>query len=659
MALDPVLIANRGEIACRIIRTARELGLRTIAVYSEADAGAPHVRLADDAVLLGPGPANESYLSADKVLEAARKSGARAIHPGYGFLSENAAFARSVENAGLVFVGPSSSAIEKMGNKAEARQLMIKAGVPCVPGYQGDDQSPEVLTARALEIGLPVMVKAAAGGGGRGIRLVDHADHLSGAIDMARAEALNAFGSDELIIEKAISAPRHVEIQVFADAHGNIVHLGERDCSVQRRHQKVLEEAPCPIMTPGLRDRMGKAATEAARAVNYCGAGTVEFLLDSSGEFYFLEMNTRLQVEHPVTELVTGLDLVALQLAVADGAALPFTQEDVHLTGHAIEVRLYAEDPARDFLPVSGTIDLWQPAGGPGIRIDAGVETGQQVSPFYDAMLAKIIAYGDTRDVALSRLRKAVRESVLLGLQTNSAFLADVLDIPEFAAGQATTSILGQTYPDGYSEAEPTAQELALAAALLGRQDQERAFEAAGYVSRGQLGWASVPVWPSEITLSHDGNGYLLHLLCTGDTWQITVDGQSISVQLADLENGRVRARINGQSLDCTPCLAGDRVALAVGARRLDLVRQVPGTRGLDRTAGGRITAPMPGILQSVSFSAGQSIAKGDTLAVVEAMKMQHPLTAPFAGRVRSVLAEAGQQLSAGELLMEIEEEPG
>ena len=402
-----ILIANRGEIACRVIRTARALGYRTIAVYSEADAGAPHTQLADEAVCIGPAPVGESYLVAEKILNAAKQSGAEAVHPGYGFLSENAGFARACEDAGLVFIGPTPDAIDLMGNKAEAKRRMIVAGVPCVPGYEGKDQSDEVLLAEADKIGFPVMIKAAAGGGGRGMRLVHAKGDLAGAIRLARSEAENAFGSGELILEKAIIRPRHVEVQVFADTQGNTIYLGERDCSVQRRHQKVVEEAPCPVMTPDLRARMGAAAVEAARSISYRGAGTVEFLLDAKGAFYFLEMNTRLQVEHPVTEEITGLDLVALQIQVAQGEPLGITQDGVRLNGHAIEVRLYAEDPAQGFLPATGPVDLWLPGSGAGIRVDSGIRSGQDISPFYDPMLAKIIAHGETREIARRRLIEA------------------------------------------------------------------------------------------------------------------------------------------------------------------------------------------------------------------------------------------------------------
>ncbi|MFW8635594.1 acetyl-CoA carboxylase biotin carboxylase subunit [Cribrihabitans pelagius] len=655
MPLSSVLIANRGEIACRVIRTAKAQGLRAIAVYSEADAGAPHVQLADEAVLIGPGPAAKSYRCAKRVLEAARATGAEAIHPGYGFLSENAAFARAVEAAGLVFVGPPADAIAAMGNKAEAKRLMIAAGVPCVPGCEGADQSDAGLADRAREIGLPVMIKAAAGGGGRGMRLVARGAQLADAIAEARAEAETAFGSGELILEKALTAPRHVEVQVFADAHGNVIHLGERDCSVQRRHQKVVEEAPCPVMTPELRARMGQAAVDAARAAGYRGAGTVEFLLDAGGAFYFLEMNTRLQVEHPVTEMITGLDLVALQLAVAGGAPLPLRQEDVRFDGHAIEVRLYAEDPAQDYLPSTGRIGVWQPAGGPGVRVDAGIAAGQEVPPFYDPMLAKIIAHGGTREVARARALRAVRETVLLGVKTNSAFLADVLDLPGFVAGAATTALLDQAYPEGWAEAALSPADLALAAAVLGQRDQQRAFAAAGYLSRGLLGWASAPMPPAGTALIHEGREHVLQMRCIGDVWEVNVEGDTLRVELTGRDGNRVRAKVGGATVDCTVWLDGERAELALGARRLSFQRKQPGAQE-DAGAGGRITAPMPGLVQQVLVREGQTVSRGGTLAVLEAMKMQHQLTAPFDGTVTGVRARAGQQAAAGEVLIEIEE---
>jgi geranyl-CoA carboxylase alpha subunit len=413
---DSILVANRGEIAVRVIRSAQQQGYRTIAVYSEADEQAPHVALADEAVLIGPAPVKDSYLDAARILQAARKTGAQAIHPGYGFLSENAEFSRACEEAGVVFIGPAPEAIEIMGNKAASKRRMLEADVPCIPGYQSEDQSDEILLAAAKDIGVPIMVKAAAGGGGRGMRLVTDLAELPVALSSARSEAENAFGSGDLILEKAVMQPRHVEIQIFGDSHGNVIHLGERDCSVQRRHQKVVEEAPCPVMTPELREAMGKSAVNAARSINYVGAGTVEFLLDAQSNFYFLEMNTRLQVEHPVTEMVTGQDLVAMQFHVAQGYALPLVQSEVCLNGHAIEVRLYAEDTRNDFLPATGTAHVWSPPVGEGIRVDHGLRQGQEISPFYDPMIAKIIAWGEDRNIARRRLVRALQTTCLSGV---------------------------------------------------------------------------------------------------------------------------------------------------------------------------------------------------------------------------------------------------
>jgi geranyl-CoA carboxylase alpha subunit len=446
MKLGKILVANRGEIAWRIMRTAKAMGYRTVAVFSDADRQAPHVAFADETAHIGPSPVGESYLSIERILEAARRSGADAVHPGYGFLSENEAFAAACEKANLVFIGPPPAAIAAMGNKAAAKRRMIEAGVPCVPGYLGADQSDANLETQARKIGLPVMVKAAAGGGGRGMRLVERDADLLDAIRTARTEAESAFGSGELILEKAVVDARHVEIQVFADSHGNVIHLGERDCSVQRRHQKVIEEAPSPAVGPDLRRRMGAAAVAAARAIAYRGAGTVEFLLGADGAFYFLEMNTRLQVEHPVTEMITGQDLVAWQLEVAAGNKLPLTQEQVTFSGHAIEVRLYAEDAYAGFLPQTGRIAVWRPATGPGIRVDHGMKDGLVISPYYDSMIAKVIAHGATREGARARLVQALRETVALGSTTNRHFLIRLLDHPEFAAGEATTAFIGSEY---------------------------------------------------------------------------------------------------------------------------------------------------------------------------------------------------------------------
>ena len=654
VAISSILIANRGEIACRIIRTARGLGLRTIAVYSEADRGAPHAVMADEAVMIGPAPVGESYLRSDRIIEAAQATRADAIHPGYGFLSENEAFAEAVDNAGLVFIGPPAKAIYLMGNKAEAKRRMLAAGVPCVPGYEGDDQDDLAFAEAAQDIGYPVMVKAAAGGGGRGMRLVDEAGELADALGLARSEAASAFGSDELILEKAVLRPRHVEIQVFADKHGNFIHLGERDCSVQRRHQKVIEEAPCPVMTEDLRAAMGSAAVDAAKAVDYRGAGTVEFLLDAAGDFFFLEMNTRLQVEHPVTEMITGLDLVAMQIAVAQGEELPLRQDDLKLNGHAIEARLYAEDPSRDYLPATGRIDLWRPAAGEGVRVDAGVATGVEVSPYYDPMLAKVIAWGETRDVARTRLVRALKESALLGPTTNSSFLVDVLQRDAFVHGEATTAFLDEFYTGGFVADEPDGADVALAAALLLDDDRNAAFAAAGYVSATQLGWSSAPLSPIPLHLTTDRGVFDIGAECLGAVWSVTVGDDLFAVALGQRTDHAVRARINGRTIDAVAAISGSDIGLAVSGKCFRFHRARPGMEDDAAGSSGRVVAPMPGLVVDILVKKGQKVARGDALAVLEAMKMQHQIAAPIDGVVTGIDASKGDQLASGDLMIDI-----
>lgn len=650
MRFDTLLVANRGEIACRVLRSARAQGLRTVAIYSDADAGAPHVAMADDAVRIGPGPVSESYLNAEAVLNAARMSGAGAIHPGYGFLSENADFARAVAEAGLVFVGPSPDAIEQMGDKARAKILMREAGVPVVPGVESEEQSDAHLCATADEIGFPVMVKASAGGGGRGMRLVHDAAALPDALGLARSEALGAFGSDHLILEKAILAPRHVEVQVFGDTQGNIVHLFERDCSLQRRHQKVIEEAPCPALTPELRAEMGAAAVAAAKSVGYVGAGTVEFLLDTSGGFYFLEMNTRLQVEHPVTEAITGHDLVAVQLSVAQGAALPFTQQDLTLHGHAIEARLYAEDPANGFLPATGDITLWQPAGGEGVRIDAGIVQGQEVSPFYDPMLAKIIAHGPTREIARQRLIQALRDSALAGVANNRAFLITLLENDDFVQGEATTSTLSQAFPEGLTKEPPRAQDLALGAALILKAETDQALAQSPMSDESLIGLGAYTV-PLELS-----QGDVVHHLRAApepNGWKIDSADWSHSVEFDPSGALRIDGRRVRFAHAFSPCGALD---LDIQARSLSLKRHRPWLDIGAQAGSGQIKAPMPGQVISVNVTVGETVEAGQVLAVIEAMKMQHQIRATVAGIISEVGVTPGDQISTGALLILIEE---
>ncbi len=659
MRFNSILVANRGEIAVRVMRTAKSLGYRVIAIYSEADSEAPHVKMADEAVCVGAAPVGESYLDPQKVLKAAADTGAQAIHPGYGFLSENADFARACEQAGLVFIGPRPDAVDLMGNKAEAKRRMIAANVPCVPGYEGEDQADDAFIAASKDIGFPVMVKAAAGGGGRGMRLVHDAAELPDAIRLARSEAENAFGSGELILEKAIIQPRHVEIQVFADEAGNTIHLGERDCSVQRRHQKVIEEAPCPVMTPKLRMRMGAAAVEAAQTIKYRGAGTVEFLLGADAEFYFLEMNTRLQVEHPVTELVTGLDLVALQIKVAQGEDLGLSQDDVALTGHAIEVRLYAEDVAEDFLPSTGHIDLWDPAAGEGVRIDAGIATGLEVSPFYDPMIAKVMAHGPNRDVARQRVIEALRNTGIFGPQTNRDFLIDALSQPAFAAGEATTAFIGETYSaDDLARQAPSTQMVAAAAVLLYHSEQHAAHKAAISVDEELLNWGSTGRLSTLYRFNFDDNAIDARVVAgDGKSWTVEMDAGSITVSLVSWNTHRACLTIDGATCVVVFDLTRPGTIHLSMADTSATLANVLATAGMadDAAGGGRVLAPMHGLILEVHVREGQTVKKGDRLAVLEAMKMQHQILAEVDGTITAVACAAGDQVPADELLVEIE----
>jgi geranyl-CoA carboxylase alpha subunit len=654
-----ILVANRGEIACRVIRTAKAQGYRTVAVYSDADAQAPHVRLADEAVHIGPSAVNESYLVIDKIIAAAASSGAEAVHPGYGFLSENAAFARACAAAGLVFIGPSAEAIHLMGNKAEAKRRMIAAGVPCVPGYEGEDQSDATLLREGGNIELPLMVKAAAGGGGRGMRLVHRGDDLANAIKLARAEATAAFGNGELILEKAIVRPRHVEVQVFGDSHGNVVHLGERDCSVQRRHQKVVEEAPCPVMTAALREAMGAAAVAAANSIDYCGAGTVEFLLDESGKFYFLEMNTRLQVEHPVTELITGLDLVALQLQVAQGEPLGFSQQDVSLRGHAIEVRLYTEDPTQDFLPTSGPVDLWSPPAGTGIRVDSGIASGQLISPYYDPMVAKIIASGPTREIARLRLIEALKETVLFGTRHNRDFLVACLQKDTFAAGEATTAFIAEEFGQAaITDVAPTFADSAVAAVLELALQYDALYAQSVLVAPQLRDWASASPLLSRKRYQHGETVHDLAVMPLGKRRYQVFDGSNaVVVDLLSMADSVAHVAVDEAQHSARYHLPEvGRLYLSIDGRAAqyrDLVR----LDGAQDTSGGsgRIIAPMHGLLLEVRVAAGDVVEAGQTLAVLEAMKMHYEIVADAAGEVLEVMAVAGKQVAADDLLITVD----
>lgn len=655
---DSILVANRGEIAVRVIRSAQQQGYRAIAVYSEADAQAPHVKMADEAVLIGAAPVKESYLDASKILDAARRTGAQAIHPGYGFLSENADFSQACEDAGIVFIGPTPLAIEIMGNKAASKRRMLEAGVPCIPGYQAQDQADETLISAARDIGIPIMVKAAAGGGGRGMRLVESMDDLPVALASARSEAENAFGSGELILEKAVIQPRHVEIQVFGDSHGNVIHLGERDCSVQRRHQKVVEEAPCHVMTPQLREAMGQAAVNAARSINYVGAGTVEFLLDAEGNFYFLEMNTRLQVEHPVTEMITGQDLVAMQFHVAQGYELPIAQAEVTLTGHAIEVRLYAEDTSNDFLPATGTAHVWCPPMGEGIRVDHGLLQGQEISPFYDPMVAKIIAWGEDRDIARRRLIRALKNTSLFGLASNREFLINVLGKDDFANGEATTAFIAENYTqDSLKAPQASSQHMALGACLLYRDALLHSSESALATVRGMDGFSGTRQLRSHYRFEQEA--------CVTDVlvkevspacYLVSVAGEELSVEWQEQTDSTVRVSLDDVQLTAHYALPerGD-VVVQLRGTAASLTNELAFTRG-DEAAGGSgaIIAPMHGNLMEVFVSVGDKVEIGQDVAVMEAMKMEHRLSAQVAGKVIAVYAAVGEQVASGAIVIEI-----
>jgi geranyl-CoA carboxylase alpha subunit len=641
---DSVLIANRGEIAVRVIRTARDLGYRTIAVYSDADADAPHVELADEAVRLGPSEASKSYLNVEAILAAAQRTAAGAIHPGYGFLSENADFAERCAQAGLVFIGPPPAAIRVMGDKVKAKLAMIEAGVPTAAGYLGSDQSDERLRSEAEEMGVPLLVKAVAGGGGRGMRKVTDLAELPEALAGARSEALNAFGNGDLFLERLVTGARHVEVQVFADEHGDVVHLAERECSVQRRHQKIVEEAPSPVVHWDLRKRMGTAAVAAARAIDYRGAGTVEFLVDDDGDFYFLEMNTRLQVEHPVTELVTGVDLVAWQLAVAQGEPLPLSQEHIHIEGHAIEARLYAEDPAQGFLPQLGSIHRFTAPSGPRIRVDAGVRTGGEVSSFYDPMVAKIIGYGPDRNAAIQALVGALRRTTLLGLTTNRDFLLALVGSELFAGGQFRTDTLDAGGVEPYVHDEGIPEEAwALAAALVahGRAD--------GWRSTGLASW--------PVTLRHGSDER---------SFEVTHGARELSVRPSEGDGAwtiRVLSRdADGARVDVDGVLrtvqwaqAGDTLYIDDRGLIAAFVEPSVAAELEGGPSDGSVEAPIGGKVLAVDVEDGATVQEGQRLLSVEAMKIEHRVVAPRAGVVTGLNVGPGDQVAALQRLCTIE----
>lgn len=641
--IDTLLVANRGEIACRVMRTAKAMGIRTVAVHSAIDAHARHVREADVAVNLGGAKPGESYLLIDKIIAAAKASGAQAIHPGYGFLSENAGFARAIEQAGLIFLGPPASAIDAMGSKSAAKSLMEAAGVPLVPGYHGDKQDLDTFREAAARIGYPVLLKAAAGGGGKGMKVAESEAQLAETLESAQREAQSAFGDSRMLVEKYVLKPRHVEIQVFADQHGNCLYLNERDCSIQRRHQKVVEEAPAPGLSPELRRAMGEAAVKAAQAIGYVGAGTVEFLLDERGDFFFMEMNTRLQVEHPVTEAITGLDLVAWQIRVALGEPLPISQAQVPLNGHAIEVRLYAEDPDHDFLPATGTLALYREAGnGDGQRVDSGVAEGDSVSPFYDPMLGKLIAWGENREQACLRLLAMLDDTLVGGVKTNLAFLRRILAHPAFAACELDTGFIPrhqQQLLPAPSELPETFWQLAADAWAQSETPRERDDDP-------HSPWAARSGWRSGSAAEIE-----LHLSCQGENRKVRASNQARlhgEALLVDIDGTRQRLRAIRQGETLYLQWHGELHAIT----RFDPIAAAEASH----TQQEGLSAPMNGSIVRVLVKPGQAVEAGTALVVLEAMKMEHSIRAPEAGTVKVLYCREGEMVSEGAVLVELQE---
>ena len=655
-----ILIANRGEIACRVAATARRMGIRTVAVYSDADRDAKHVAACDEAVGLGGQTAQESYLQWEKILEAAKRTGAQAIHPGYGFLSENEDFAKACAQAGLVFIGPPPEAIRAMGLKAQSKQLMEKAGVPLVPGYHGADQNPSLLQTEADRIGYPVLIKASAGGGGKGMRIVTQSEDFADALASCQREARNSFGSDDVLIEKYVQRPRHIEIQVFGDSHGNYVHLFERDCSVQRRHQKVLEEAPAPGMTDLMRQQMGDAALSAARAVGYVGAGTVEFIVEQNdagvGRFFFMEMNTRLQVEHPVTEAITGQDLVAWQLRVAFGEPLPLQQSDLRIQGHAIEARICAETPDKNFLPATGTLQVYRKPAAVSfergvVRVDDGVREGDAISPFYDSMVAKLIVHGDTRDQALARLDAALAEVQIVGLSTNVQFLRHVVRSPSFAQANLDTALIERERAVLFDQ-DPIGLPMAVAALAACLTQPSSDQDTDPFAARD--GWQ---VWGENrryLDVSYLGQDHQAILIYGRDGLRLQVGEVHGPLQVRALDDG-LDVSFAGQRHTLRADMVGEtaHVFAGHGATQITL-RDALMHAGEHQEVGGRLTAPMPGKVVSFAVKAGDAVKQGQVLAVMEAMKMEHTLVAPDDGTVDELLYAPGDQVAEGAALLKL-----
>ena len=659
-----LLIANRGEIACRIARTAHRMGIRTVAVYSEADRDALHVQSCDEAVCIGPASARESYLNIKAIVDAAARAGAQAVHPGYGFLSENAAFAKAVLKAGMIWVGPPPAAIESMGSKSGAKAILEPAGVPMVPGYHGSNQDPDFLLARAEEIGFPVLIKAVAGGGGRGMRIVEKADDFIKLLETAQREALGAFGDPSVLLEKYLQRPRHVEVQVFADSHGQVVHLYERDCSIQRRHQKVVEEAPAPGLSNETSAAIGQAAVNAASAIDYVGAGTCEFLMDEDQNFYFIEMNTRLQVEHPVTEWITGTDLVEWQLRIAAGEPLPLSQEDIRVQGHAIEVRLYAEDPARGFLPQTGKLEVLKfPEHDGFVRVDTGVVEGDEVSPHYDPMIAKLVVRGENRAQAVARLRSALADTQIAGVTTNRAFLHAVARHPAFADGDVHTHFIEQHGAELHVTPPKPTDEVVAAAVLalldLRRmQAEERATRTADPYSpwNSTNGWRLNEQIHETVELDWDEQRFTIEVAYNGSEYHMTLPTSPAHTRVVHREAGRMGVEIAGRRFNVGVHAEANHVTVMARRGTYRFAVHDPGTAALGQdTSGGKLIAPMPGKVTKVHAETGAKVKKGAPLLTLEAMKMEHTLNAPADGTVTAMRCGEGDQVAEGVELVTFE----
>ncbi len=649
-----ILVANRGEIALRVMRACRAMGIETVAVYSDADANSPHVRFAGEAVHLGAAPAKESYLRIEKIVEAAKRTGADAIHPGYGFLSENAEFADACVAAGIVFIGPSPQVIRQMGSKSAARQIVVTAGVPVVPGYDGEDQSVETLRGQILQIGFPVLIKASAGGGGKGMRVAQSENEIEAAVEAARREAEKAFGDGSLLLEKFVEQARHVEVQILGDAHGNLVHLFERDCSVQRRHQKIIEESPSPAVNDKLRRAMGEVADKVGRTIGYTNAGTVEFILAPSGEFYFIEVNTRLQVEHPVTEMITGLDLVRLQIEIAEGKPLPFAQNDLKTSGHAIEARLYAEDPQNDFLPSTGKIHDWRLAEAiEGLRIDAGVEQGAEVGIYYDPLLAKLIAHAEDRDTAIRKLVYALRQSSIQGLQTNRDFLIRLLEHQEFKQGRAHTSFISEHLDELTRGDDSQLSQASLVAAALYLQKQWQT--ANGLLSELPPSYRNNPYRDPSVKLQiGEEKVEVSWRQVADDRCEVKVFGSSVAAQVLCCAPGRLRIALDGLQRKFRIVEVNDELYVhsSLGSRAVKRLPRHP----IHHVASdeGSANSPMPGQVLKVLVEAGQKVRASDPLIILEAMKMEHTMRAAVEGVVEAVLVRPGEVVAPGQVLVQI-----